>query len=96
MNGIIFYGGLVLSSIFLLTAIILFFYNKVYSAISFLSHRNNTSFNKKPRSKPKSKKKTSVSQGSAYQPPNDDTEILKSSEDYTEILCDDNSTEILE
>ena len=96
MNEIIFYGGLVLSSIFLLAAIILFFYNKVYSAISFLSHRNNVAFSKKPRSKPKSNKKDSVSQASTYQPPSDDTEILKSSEDYTEILCDDNSTEILE
>ena len=96
MNEIIFYGGLILSSVFLLTAIVSFFYNKVYSAISFLSHRNNAAFNKKPRSKPKSSKKIPSSQEKAFQPPSDDTEILKSSEDYTEILCDDNSTEILE
>lgn len=96
MNEIIFYGGLVLSSIFLLLAIVLFFYNKVYSAISFLSHRNNVVFNKKNKPKSKKTKKETIPKETLYQPPGDGTEMLISSEDYTEILCDDNATEILE
>lgn len=98
MNEILFYGGIVLAGIFLLASIILFFYNKVYSAIAFFSHRDRKSYSKKPAvktSKKKMEKSISIVQESSPQIGNDDTEILKSTEDYTEILCDD-VTEILE
>lgn len=97
MNEILFYGGIVLAGIFLLASIILFFYNKVYSAIAFFSHRDRKSYTKPAvkSSKKKKEKSISVVQESSPQIGNDDTEILKSTEDYTEILCDD-VTEILE
>ena len=96
MNEVLFYGGIVLAGIFLLASIILFFYNKVYSAIAFFSHRDRKSYTK-PAVKTGKKKEKSISvvQESSPQIGNDDTEILKSTEDYTEILCDD-VTEILE
>ncbi|MCR5804125.1 MAG: hypothetical protein K6G47_07660 [Clostridia bacterium] len=97
MNEVLFYGGIVLAGIFLLASIILFFYNKVYSAIAFFSHRDRKSYTKPTvkAGKKKKEKSNSVVQESSPQIGNDDTEILKSTEDYTEILCDD-VTEILE
>ena len=97
MNEVLFSGGLVLAGVFLLASIILFFYNKVYSAIAFFSHRDRKSYSKAPvvkKSKKKVEKKPIVQETSPIIS-NDDTEILRSTEDYTEILCDD-VTEILE
>lgn len=98
MNEILFYGGIVLAGIFMLASIILFFYNKVYSAIAFFTHRDRKTVVKAPAvksSKKRKEKKKATVQEITPQLNNDDTEILRSTEDYTEILCDD-VTEILE
>lgn len=91
MNELMFYGGLVLSGILLILSAVLFFYFKVYSSISFFSGRGRKYVPAK-KSKVKSMKKITEQQVI-----NDEvTEVLAPSEDYTEILCDDESTEILE
>ena len=105
MNELMFYGGLVLSGIFLIISVILFFYFKVYASISFFSGRgrryvpakkSSSSKVKVKKTEKKADKKADKQVPIVKSVQSESTEMLGSSEDYTEILCDDNATEILE
>ena len=93
INALMCYGGFILSGIFLILAFILFFYNRVYASFSFLANRGKTVTTKKRKSKPVTHKPIKLQEDPVE---DQETMPLAPSEDYTEILCDDDATEILD
>ena len=94
MSEVFFYGGIVLSAVFLALAIFLFFRNKIPSAISyFLRHENPKVVSYKKGGSPRHD--SSNLPRRAVKDPGRDTEVLDIAMNYATALLDADRTELL-